>query len=86
MKGHIYEFPNYFRNLETKTWKELNPTSQPPAPRRAHTSFVYDDKMYIFGGWNGVECFNDMWYYDFGKTEHFGIRKTHRSQMCFIYI
>lgn len=58
-----------FNQIETETWKEINPSNQPPPPRRAHTSFVYDDKMYIFGGWNGVECFNDMWFYDFGKFD-----------------
>jgi hypothetical protein len=62
-------------DFETKTWKELNPTTQPPAPRRAHTSFVYDDKMYIFGGWNGVECFNDMWYYDFDLNKWFEVEQ-----------
>jgi len=58
-------------SLASQTWSEIIPVNQPPAPRRAHTSFVHQDKMYIFGGWNGHTCFNDMWYYDFGKKNNF---------------
>lgn len=38
-----------------------------PPPRRAHMSTVFENKMFIFGGWNGKDYFNDMYYYHFSK-------------------
>ncbi|KFH43575.1 Tip elongation aberrant protein-like protein [Hapsidospora chrysogenum ATCC 11550] len=35
-----------------------------PAARTNHTVITYNDKMYLFGGTNGVEWFNDVWCYD----------------------
>ncbi|KAF5656533.1 cell polarity protein [Fusarium heterosporum] len=35
-----------------------------PAPRTNHTMITYNDKMYLFGGTNGFQWFNDVWCYD----------------------
>ncbi|OAQ98277.1 hypothetical protein LLEC1_07343 [Akanthomyces lecanii] len=35
-----------------------------PAARTNHTVINYNDKMYLFGGTNGFEWFNDVWCYD----------------------
>lgn len=35
----------------------------PPA-RTNHTMITYNDKMYLFGGTNGFQWFNDVWCYD----------------------
>ncbi|KAK0613111.1 hypothetical protein B0T17DRAFT_542852 [Bombardia bombarda] len=35
----------------------------PPA-RTNHSMIAYNDKMYLFGGTNGFQWFNDMWCYD----------------------
>lgn len=35
-----------------------------PAARTNHTVITYNDKMYLFGGTNGFEWFNDVWCYD----------------------
>ncbi|KAG8828900.1 hypothetical protein FRC17_007397 [Serendipita sp. 399] len=35
-----------------------------PPPRRAHTAVYYRQKLYIFGGGNGVKALNDVWSLD----------------------
>ncbi|KXJ94043.1 hypothetical protein Micbo1qcDRAFT_187874 [Microdochium bolleyi] len=38
-------------------------TAIPPA-RTNHSMITYDDKLYLFGGTNGFQWFNDVWCYD----------------------
>ena len=33
-----------------------------PVPRAAHGAVVYDNKLYIFGGYDGNARLNDMWH------------------------
>lgn len=35
-----------------------------PAARTNHTMVTYNDRMYLFGGTNGFQWFNDVWCYD----------------------
>jgi Rab9 effector protein with kelch motifs len=39
-------------------------TGPVPAPRRAHTAVLYRDKIWVFGGGNGLEALNDVWTLD----------------------
>jgi len=39
------------------------PAKSPP-PRTNHTIITFNDKMYLFGGTNGYQWFNDVWCYD----------------------
>ncbi|KAI1188154.1 hypothetical protein F5B17DRAFT_439803 [Nemania serpens] len=47
-------------NLESGS---TSTTKVPPA-RTNHTMITYNDKMYLFGGTNGFQWFNDVWCYD----------------------
>lgn len=58
--------------MPNNRWEMLIPTSEggtaiqgkiPPA-RTNHTVVSYNDKMYLFGGTNGFQWFNDVWCYD----------------------
>ncbi|CCE27063.1 related to cell polarity protein tea1p [Claviceps purpurea 20.1] len=52
--------PNYM-------WEILlnnDPSPNAPPARTNHTVITYNDKLYLFGGTNGVEWFNDVWCYD----------------------
>ncbi|KAI0172510.1 hypothetical protein GGR52DRAFT_410066 [Hypoxylon sp. FL1284] len=40
----------------------------PPA-RTNHSMVTYNDKMYLFGGTNGFQWFNDVWCYDPGVSK-----------------
>lgn len=35
-----------------------------PIPRRAHTTWYYRSKLWLFGGGNGAEALNDLWVLD----------------------
>jgi hypothetical protein len=51
----------------TGDWKELVGRGKAPSPRFGHSAVVYQqDKMYIFGGYDGVDR-NDLYCFDFGK-------------------
>ncbi len=45
-------------------WELLNPLSAPPPARTNHISITYSDKLYVFGGTNGLYWYNDMWTFD----------------------
>ncbi|BDD59974.1 hypothetical protein MAP00_005141 [Monascus purpureus] len=40
------------------------PPGQIPPARTNHTMVTFNDKLYLFGGTNGLEWFNDVWSYD----------------------
>ncbi|KAJ5751724.1 hypothetical protein N7520_008641 [Penicillium odoratum] len=40
------------------------PEGQIPAARTNHTIVSHNDKLYLFGGTNGVRWFNDVWCFD----------------------
>ncbi|EFQ97471.1 kelch-domain-containing protein [Nannizzia gypsea CBS 118893] len=40
------------------------PVGQVPPARTNHTMVTFNDKLYLFGGTNGVQWFNDVWAYD----------------------
>ncbi|KAK0390907.1 hypothetical protein NLU13_0410 [Sarocladium strictum] len=39
-------------------------SAKTPAARTNHSMITYNDKMYLFGGTNGFQWFNDVWCYD----------------------
>ncbi|RHZ87766.1 hypothetical protein Glove_30g35 [Diversispora epigaea] len=64
----------YFNDLitfdikEPKTndlgWKFVVPINEPPSVRAGHSVCSYQDNLYVFGGTDGVKCYNDLWCYD----------------------
>ncbi|KAI9819132.1 MAG: Negative regulator of mitotic exit [Pycnora praestabilis] len=40
------------------------PSGQIPPARTNHTIINWNDKLYLFGGTNGLQWFNDVWAYD----------------------
>ncbi|XP_072391369.1 kelch domain-containing protein 3-like [Diabrotica undecimpunctata] len=42
----------WYLDLNTFTWHHCEVTGTVPVGRRSHSAFVYDEKMYIFGGYN----------------------------------
>lgn len=65
------------QNPETKSEllspavQSQNPPDRPlhPAPRRAHTAVLYNGKIYIFGGGNGLTALNDLWALDVSRLD-----------------
>ncbi|KAG5926884.1 hypothetical protein E4U53_002964 [Claviceps sorghi] len=52
--------PNYMWEILL----QCDNSSQAPAARTNHSMITYNDKMYLFGGTNGFQWFNDVWCYD----------------------
>jgi hypothetical protein len=48
-------------------WTKLRATGTPPEPRANHSSAVVDEKVFIFGGWNGTKRLNDIHVLDTSK-------------------
>ncbi|KAI0744793.1 galactose oxidase [Earliella scabrosa] len=69
------EGPAYYNDvyiLDTAMRRWMHPlfpegTVLPP-PRRAHTSVLYKNKLWIFGGGNGSTALNDVWTLDVGGS------------------
>eukprot|EP00922_Rhytidocystis_sp_ex-Travisia-forbesii_P021443 GHVS01031400.1.p1 GENE.GHVS01031400.1~~GHVS01031400.1.p1 ORF type:complete len:874 (+),score=128.88 GHVS01031400.1:24-2624(+) len=50
-------------DMEDFVWtllSEDNATDQSPTERFGHSAIMYDDSMYIFGGWDGHDTLNDL--------------------------
>lgn len=59
---HSYHFDtNTWARLDCKAALEDGPV---PVGRRSHTCVLFDHKIYVFGGTDGVHMFNDFWYLD----------------------
>jgi len=57
-----------------KTWTKVQPKGQVPFRRRVHNSIVYNDSMYVFGGFDeglSPEEFNLVYRFDFKTEEWF---------------
>ncbi|ORY76628.1 hypothetical protein BCR37DRAFT_361630 [Protomyces lactucae-debilis] len=53
-------------NHANPRWELITPVegSEPPSSRTNHIAVTHLDKLYVFGGTNGVEWYNDIWRFD----------------------
>eukprot|EP01080_Neovahlkampfia_damariscottae_P008181 gene8181-9_t len=58
----VYEF-----NFETKKWKLFEVKGRIPSKRYSHSAILYNEKMYIFGGFNGLTMLNEVYELDFNN-------------------
>jgi N-acetylneuraminic acid mutarotase len=58
--GTGYESAVVALDLKTGQWETLAVKGESPSARSAHTAVVVGNCMYVFGGWNGVHCMNDL--------------------------
>ena len=72
--------------------KHPNTTGAIPLGRRSHSAFVYNNLLYIFGGYNGIndEHFNDLYCFDPEKSRWSLVKtkgavpKARRRQVCLV--
>lgn len=50
-----------YKNQE---WTKPEPSGTAPSPRYSHAATALAGLMYVYGGTNGTNVFNDMWEYD----------------------
>ncbi|PCH42996.1 galactose oxidase [Wolfiporia cocos MD-104 SS10] len=67
-EGPVYYSDVYVLDTVTRRWVHaVFPEDMPiPPPRRAHTAVLYKNKVWVFGGGNGMEALNDVWTLDIG--------------------
>jgi N-acetylneuraminic acid mutarotase len=59
-----YLSKNLFRlNLEKNQVTNLKYSGDIPTPRFGHSADVYKANMYVFGGWNGQETVDELFYF-----------------------
>lgn len=88
----IYYSEIVYLDLRTNEWHTPSAIGTIPVGRRSHSAFVYNNLIYIFGGYNGNldQHFNDMYCFDpkhnlwsrvmtKGKTP-----KARRRQVCLV--
>jgi len=39
-------------DLETNQWERIVSNNNPPEPRGGHSVFAFEEKIYVYGGWN----------------------------------
>ncbi|KAJ0173190.1 hypothetical protein K1T71_011366 [Dendrolimus kikuchii] len=55
-KNDLFEY-----KFQSAQWVQWKFSGQEPVPRSAHGAAVYDDKLWIFAGYDGNTLLNDMW-------------------------
>ena len=55
----------------SRTWTEIKPVdeSKVPSKRCKHSACIYQNQMYLFGGWDSSGKLNDMYRYLFDRNE-----------------
>mgnify|MGYP001981058216 CR=1 FL=1 len=48
------------RDRQALTWARMSAGGSLPPPRSGAASVVVKGKLYMFGGYDGTKCFNDM--------------------------
>lgn len=62
--NRVNDFYEY--NIDYNSWQEVlnNEGEAPPSPRHSHSAVVFEDSMYIFGGYDG-HYKNDLHWFNF---------------------
>merc|ERR1719265_1986335 len=47
--------------MASRTWSSLRSAGQVPSARYFHASVIYNDSLYLFGGYSGQERLNDLY-------------------------
>lgn len=59
----------YTFDLETHAWSKIEYNNNAPEGRGGHSLFAYENKVYIYGGWNSEMQFNNVIQFDLDKRE-----------------
>ncbi|CAG8666797.1 19843_t:CDS:2 [Dentiscutata erythropus] len=54
-------------DMNNLVWEKLETTGRPPISRGYHTSNLVGNKLVVYGGSDGHECFDDVFMLDLGK-------------------
>jgi N-acetylneuraminic acid mutarotase len=73
--NRVNDFFEY--NVDSESWQEVIFCGKegPPTPRHSHSAVVYEDCMYVFGGYDG-NYKNDFYKFNFTKNQWTRIKPT----------
>ena len=60
-------------------WKEIVSEGIQPLNRFGHSAVVFQNSMFIFGGWNGHDTMDDIFQYSFLSNYWYEIHRTNGS-------
>lgn len=65
-QNEIYCPKLMYLDLKTRKWHTPNTIGRMPVGRRSHSAFIYNDLLYVFGGYNGNidQHFNDLYCFN----------------------
>ncbi|KAG5514025.1 hypothetical protein PMAC_000647 [Pneumocystis sp. 'macacae'] len=52
-------------NTPNAKWEQITPSTNLPPARTNHIMIAYQEMLYLFGGTNGNQWFNDVWVFDY---------------------
>lgn len=58
------------KNLGENSIEKVQTNGPKPSPRWGHAAAIYDDKMYVFGGF-AKDLLNDLYSFDFSMFIYF---------------
>ena len=57
-------------SINDNKWTQIELKGDFPKPRSGHSMITYNGKLYLFGGKTGnIHETNELWTYDFGKSQ-----------------
>lgn len=59
----------YSFDLTTHEWNKIVPSNNPPDGRGGHSLLANDGKLYVYGGWNSEQQYNNMIQFNLEKNE-----------------
>lgn len=74
-KDEIYK-DLYKFNLKTKVWTEIKGERAILQPSFGHSATMYNDSMYVFGGWDGKVCLDDFYQYSFNTNIWYSLKRS----------
>ena len=67
----LFTFPFCFCSLQKNEWRKFRAPKgvQTPKGRRSHTATVFQDSLYIYGGYQDLKgSSSELWSFHFGKN------------------
>jgi N-acetylneuraminic acid mutarotase len=73
-----------FKKINTKTcqWKTIKGEGAFIKPRFGHAVGLYSGSMFLFGGWDGKNCLNDLYQYSFLTNIWYDLKATLGENPC----
>ena len=59
-----------YKKIATMTWETRRVYGQAPTPRGYHTMLLYDSRLFIYGGYDGKQLYNQVNLLDLSSSAY----------------